>query len=80
MNDRLRFFLAVVLVAVCPATFAVAFRTSLTVLYRTVYDAENVVLSLFEAWFDRHPTPQPFGAMIGGALVGAIAVWLPAVA
>jgi len=38
------------------------------------------ILSLFEAWFDRHPTPQPLRAMIGGALVGAIAVWLPAVA
>ena len=38
------------------------------------------ILSSFEAWFDRHPTPQPFRAMIGGALVGAIAVWLPAVA
>jgi CIC family chloride channel protein len=38
------------------------------------------ILSSFEAWFDRHPTPQPLRAMIGGALVGAIAVWLPAVA
>jgi CIC family chloride channel protein len=38
------------------------------------------ILSSFEAWFDRHPTPQPFRAMIGGALVGSIAVWLPAVA
>jgi chloride channel protein, CIC family len=38
------------------------------------------LLSSFEAWFDRHPTPQPLRAMIGGALVGAIVVWLPAVA
>jgi len=38
------------------------------------------ILFSFEAWFDRHPTPQPFRAMIGGALVGSIAVWLPAVA
>ena len=38
------------------------------------------LLSLFENWFDQHPTPQPFRAMIGGALVGAILVWLPAVA
>ena len=34
----------------------------------------------FETWFDRHPTPQPLRAMMGGALVGAIVVWLPAVA
>ena len=38
------------------------------------------ILSAFEAWFDRHPTPQPLRAMMGGALVGAIAVWLPDVA
>jgi len=38
------------------------------------------VLASFENWFERHPTPQPWRAMIGGALVGAIAVWLPAVA
>jgi CIC family chloride channel protein len=38
------------------------------------------VLSSFENWFERHPTPQPWRAMIGGALVGAIAVWLPTVA
>jgi len=38
------------------------------------------LLSSFETWFDRHPTPQPVRAMIGGALVGAIVVWLPAVA
>ena len=43
MTDRLRFFLGVVLVAVGAATFAVAFRTSLTALYRTVYQADNVV-------------------------------------
>ena len=38
------------------------------------------LLSAFETWFDRHPTPQPLRAMMGGALVGAIVVWLPAVA
>ncbi|HUU35080.1 MAG TPA: chloride channel protein [Vicinamibacterales bacterium] len=38
------------------------------------------VLGTFETWFDRHPTPQPWRAMLGGALVGAIAVWWPAVA
>lgn len=38
------------------------------------------VLASFENWFERHPTPQPWRAMMGGALVGAIAVWVPAVA
>jgi CIC family chloride channel protein len=38
------------------------------------------ILAAFEAWFDHHPTPQPFRAMTGGAVVGAFAVWLPAVA
>ena len=43
MGDRLRFSGGVVLVAVGAATFAVAFRTSLTVVYRSVYRADNVV-------------------------------------
>lgn len=38
------------------------------------------VLRVLENWFDSHPVPQPFRAMIGGLLVGAIAMWLPAVA
>jgi len=38
------------------------------------------VLASFEDWFERHPTPQPWRAMIGGALVGTIAVWMPGVA
>lgn len=38
------------------------------------------VLSSFETWFDRHPTPQPLRAMMGGAIVGAIVMWLPVVA
>ena len=38
-----RFTIGVALVAVGAATFAIAFRTSLSVLYRTVYHADNVV-------------------------------------
>jgi CIC family chloride channel protein len=38
------------------------------------------VLATFEDWFERHPVPQPWRAMIGGGLVGLIAMWLPAVA
>jgi CIC family chloride channel protein len=38
------------------------------------------ILASFENWFEQHPVPQPWRAMMGGGLVGAIAVWLPAVA
>jgi CIC family chloride channel protein len=37
------------------------------------------VLALLENWVDEHPVPQPFRAMAGGLLVGAIAMWLPTV-
>lgn len=37
------------------------------------------VLASFEEWFDRHPIPQPLRAMLGGTLVGSLAVWLPEV-
>jgi chloride channel protein, CIC family len=40
----------------------------------------KTILEAFEAWFDRHPTPQPLRAMMGGAVVGAFAMWLPPVA
>jgi CIC family chloride channel protein len=46
------------------AVVALAFRTVLTAL---------------ERWFEQHPLPQPFRAMLGGLLVGAIATRLPAV-
>ena len=38
------------------------------------------VLAALENWFERHPIRQPWRAMIGGAMVGAIAIWVPAVA
>jgi CIC family chloride channel protein len=38
------------------------------------------VLSAFEAWFERLPLGQPWRAMMGGAIVGVIAMGLPAVA
>ena len=38
------------------------------------------VLAAFEDLFERHPVSQPWRAMIGGAVVGAIAVWWPGVA
>lgn len=37
------------------------------------------VLALLEGWFDNHPLPQPYRATVGGLLVGAIAIALPAV-
>jgi CIC family chloride channel protein len=39
----------------------------------------KIVLARLEGWFEHHPIPQPFRAMLGGLLVGAIAMWLPAV-
>jgi CIC family chloride channel protein len=42
--------------------------------------AFKAVLAAFENWFERYPTPQPWRAIIGGVLVGAIATGLPAVA
>jgi chloride channel protein, CIC family len=41
--------------------------------------AFKFVLGIFEDWFEAHPVPQPFRAMLGGLLVGAIAMWLPSV-
>lgn len=38
------------------------------------------VLGLFEDLVERYPVPQPFRAMCGGLIVGAIAVALPSVA
>jgi chloride channel protein, CIC family len=38
------------------------------------------VLTVFENGFEQHPVPQPFRAMLGGLLVGTIALWLPEVA
>jgi len=40
----------------------------------------KTVLARLERWFEQHPVPQPFRAMIGGLIVGSIAVWLPIVA
>lgn len=41
--------------------------------------AFKAVLAILEQWCDTHPVPQPYRATLGGFLVGAIAVWLPAV-
>jgi CIC family chloride channel protein len=41
--------------------------------------AFKTVLAVLERWFDTHPVPQPYRATQGGLLVGAIAMWLPAV-
>jgi CIC family chloride channel protein len=41
--------------------------------------AFKTVLAMFERWFDTHPVPQPFRAMLGGLVVGLFAMWLPSV-
>jgi CIC family chloride channel protein len=37
------------------------------------------VLGGCERWLETHPVPQPWRAIAGGCVVGAIAMWLPAV-
>jgi CIC family chloride channel protein len=37
-------------------------------------------LASMENWVERHPIPQPLRATLGGLFVGAVAIWLPAVA
>jgi CIC family chloride channel protein len=39
----------------------------------------KTLLAVLERWFDAHPLPQPLRATLGGLVVGAIAMWLPAV-
>jgi hypothetical protein len=43
MTDRFRFFVALCLVALGAAAFAIAFRSSLTLWYRMALGANNVV-------------------------------------
>jgi len=38
------------------------------------------VLARFERWFEEHPLRQPFRAVVGGLVVGVIAIWVPSVA
>jgi len=58
-------YLAVAAIAVASAGGAAAFKR---------------LLALTERWFETHPLPQPARAMAGGAVVGAMAMWLPDVA
>src|SRR5688572_9523984 len=73
MTDRLRFSLGVVLVAAGAATFAVAFRISLTALYRTVYQADNIVDAMtgLEHW-------SRFGAPLAAAAIAGLVARLRA--
>jgi chloride channel protein, CIC family len=67
--SHLRFGIALVLVAVGAATFAVTFRTSLAVVYRDVFGASNVVEAIRRLpWWGRLLIPA-----LGGAASGAIA-------
>ena len=53
--------------------------TALGIVAAVVALAFKTVLAVLERWFETHPVPQPFRASLGGLLVGAIAIWLPAV-
>jgi CIC family chloride channel protein len=71
LADRLRFFAALVVVAVGAAMFAVGFRLSLSWLYRTVYGAGNVVeaIAALPRWL-RLIVP-----VAGAGAAGVIAMW-----
>src|SRR6187200_2732705 len=46
VGSRVRFILGLVLVTIGAGAFAVAFRASLTAVYRTLYGADNIVDSI----------------------------------
>jgi CIC family chloride channel protein len=54
--------------------------TALALIAALAALAFKKTLALFESWFESHPLPQPYRAMIGGLIVGTIAVWWPDVA
>lgn len=71
MTARLRFLLALALVAVGAAVFAIAFRLSLSWVYRAVYHAGNVVeaIAALPAWL------RLVAPVVGGGVAGLIACW-----
>ncbi|MEP7306132.1 MAG: chloride channel protein [Acidobacteriota bacterium] len=69
MTDRLRFLIALCLVALGAAAFAIAFRSSLTLWYRMALGAGNVVEAIARLpWWMRLCLPA-----VGGAGAGLIA-------
>ncbi len=71
MRARLKFAVALCLLAVGAATFAVAFRGSLTLLYRLAYGADNVV----EAITNLSPWMRLLVPLAGATVAGLIAHW-----
>jgi len=68
MTDRFRFFVALCLVALGAAAFAIAFRSSLTLWYRMALGANNVVEAIAGLpWWMRVGLPA-----VGGAVAGLI--------
>ena len=69
VTDRLRFLMALCLVALGAAAFAIAFRSSLTLWYRMALGAGNVVEAIARLpWWMRLGLPA-----VGGAVAGLIA-------
>jgi CIC family chloride channel protein len=73
MADRSRFLAALVLVAIGASTFAIAFRRSLSFVYRSLFDATTVVDAIagLPGWA-RLVVP-----IAGAAAAGAITLWRP---
>lgn len=71
MRARVTFAVALCLLAVGAATFAVAFRASLSLLYRVAYGADNVV----DAITNLNPWLRLLVPIAGAAVAGLIAHW-----
>jgi H+/Cl- antiporter ClcA len=69
MSERLRFVLALIVVAVGAAFFAAAFRSSLGLIYRLFYDATQVV----EAFQQLTPWMRLVVVALGAFVAGLIA-------
>jgi chloride channel protein, CIC family len=69
MNDRLRFLIALCVVALGAAAFAVTFRGALALWYRAAFQASNVVEAIASLrWWMRFGVPT-----LGGGVAGMIA-------
>lgn len=71
LTDSLRFLLALGGVAVGAALFAIVFRLSLAWLYRSLYQADNVV----DGVINLPPWLRLMVPVVGGAVAGVIARW-----
>jgi CIC family chloride channel protein len=71
MQSRVRFLLAVLVVAIAAALFAVLFRIGLGWWYQVVFGADNVIAALAGLpWYGRFAVPT-----VGGLAAGVVTRW-----